>query len=147
MCSTRGRLIFPLPEHRNISCKVAKLWKLADLATNPEHVLIEVPFPDPPGSCDPNELDPVSPAFCPQYSVNNATSTKQAVDVSKGLLVVAKDEREDEDEDAPELSRAYYNLLTTGKAPKGNKILRPMHSAQRKTHTEPTALTIEGGQQ
>jgi hypothetical protein len=116
-----GAFDFPLPEHRNISYKVAKLWQLADLATNPEHVLIEVPFPDPPGRCDPNEVDPVSPAFCPQYSVNNATSTKQAVDVSKGLLVVAKDERQDEDEDAPELSRAYYNLLTTEKLRKERK--------------------------
>jgi hypothetical protein len=121
-----GAFNFPLPEHRNISYKVAKLWKLADLAVNPEHVLIEVPFPKPPGSCDPDEEDPVSPGFCPQYSVNNATSTKQAVDVSKGLLVIAKDEREDEAEeddpgDAPELSRAYYNLLTTEKRHKGRK--------------------------
>jgi hypothetical protein len=115
-----GAFDFPVPEHRNISYKVAKLSKLADLAVNPEHVLIEVPFPDPPGSCDPNELNPLSPAFCPQYSVNNATSTKQAVDVSKGLLVVAKDEREDE-EHAPELSRAYYNLLTTENLRKGRK--------------------------
>jgi hypothetical protein len=128
-----GAFDFPLPEHRNISYKVAKLWKLADLATNPEHVLIEVPFPDPPGSCDPNELDPLSPAFCPQYSVNNATSTKQAVDVSKGLLVVAKDEREDE-EHAPELSRAYYNLLTTEKLRKERKEAkssRPTYSSRR----------------
>src|SRR4029434_165032 len=58
-----GAFDFPLPEHRNISYKVAKLWQLADLATNPEHVLIEVPFPDPPGSCDPNENVPESPAF------------------------------------------------------------------------------------
>ena len=50
-----GAFDFPLPAHRNISYKVAKLRTLANLATNPEHVLIEVPFPDPPGSCDPNE--------------------------------------------------------------------------------------------
>lgn len=120
-----GAFDFPLPEHRNISYKVAKLSKLADLAKNPEYVLIEVPFPDPPGSCDPDEEDPTSRAFCPQYSVNNATSTKQAVDITKGLLVVAKDEREDEDEDALELSRAYYNLLTPGNLRKGTKPSRP----------------------
>ena len=39
-----GAFDFPLPEHRNISYKVAKLWQLADLATNPEYVFIEVPF-------------------------------------------------------------------------------------------------------
>jgi len=119
-----GAFDFPLPEHRNISYKVAKLRKLADLAVNPEHILIEVPLPV--GGCDPDEEDPRSRAFCPQYSVNNATSTKQAVDVSKGLLVVAKDEREDEAEedepgDAPELSRAYYNLLTTEKLRRGRQ--------------------------
>src|SRR4029453_233595 len=125
-----GAFNFPLPQHRNISYKVAKLWQLADLATNPEHVLIEVPFPDPPGSCDPNENVPESPAFCKQYSVNNATSTKQAVDVTKGLLVVARDEREDEDE-ALELSRAYYNLLTAEKRRKGTKASGPTDSARR----------------
>jgi hypothetical protein len=80
----------------------------------------------------------VSPAFCPQYSVNNATSTKQAVDVSKGLLVVAKDEREDE-EDAPELARAYYNLLTTEKLRKERKEAKatePTDSTRQKTHTQ-----------
>jgi hypothetical protein len=134
-----GAFDFPLPEHRNTSYKVAKLRKLADLAINPEHVLIEVPLPV--GGCDPDEVDPRSPAFCPQYSVNNATSTKQAVDVSKGLLVVAKDEREDEADpeqgelgDAPELSRAYYNLLTTKKLRKERKeaiASGPTHSSQR----------------
>jgi hypothetical protein len=137
-----GAFDFPVPEHRNISYKVAKLWQVADLAVTPEHVLIEVPFPDSPGSCDPDEEDPESSAFCKQYSVNNATSTKQAVDVTKGLLVVAKDEREDE-EDAPELSRAYYNLLTTDKLRKERDVVTmkeakssgPTHSSWRKTHT------------
>ena len=130
-----GAFDFPLPEHRNISYKVAKLSKLADLAKNPEHVLIEVPFPDPPGSCDPDEEDPTSRAFCKQYSVNNATSTKQAVDVTKGLLVVARDGREDADE-ALELSRAYYNLLTPENLRKGTKSSRPKSIARLKTHMQ-----------
>ena len=137
MCSTRGRLIFPCQSTATLATKSPSCGSWLIWPRTPEHVLIEVPFPDPPGRCDPNEVDPVSPAFCPQYSVNNATSTKQAVDVSKGLLVVAKDEREDE-EDAPELSRAYYNLLTTEKLRKEQSLglrtvhgRRPTQSSQR----------------